>query len=72
VGGQTEPILGGDGTAEPKFEVFRDERGEYRFRLRAPNGEVILASEGYTSREMCIKGIMSIKQNAPKAKIVEL
>ena len=32
----------------PKFEVYRDEAGQFRFRLKAPNGEIVLASEGYT------------------------
>ena len=58
--------------AEPKFEVFKDEKGEYRFRLRAPNGETILASEAYTSKQMCIKGIGAIKHYAIRAKVVDL
>jgi len=58
--------------AEPKFEVYRDERGEYRFRLIAPNGEIITASEGYSSKSSCINGIESVKLNAPKAEIADL
>jgi uncharacterized protein YegP (UPF0339 family) len=58
--------------AEPKFEIYMDTKGEYRFRLKAPNGEIIANGEGYTSKEHCLKGIESIKENAPKAEIVEV
>ncbi|MEE9265033.1 MAG: DUF1508 domain-containing protein, partial [Vicinamibacteria bacterium] len=33
-----------------QFEIFKDRRGEFRFRLRASNGEIVLASEGYRSK----------------------
>ena len=58
--------------AEGKFEVWVDKAGEYRFNLKAPNGEVIATSEGYKSRDSCMNGIQSVKKNAPKAKIVEI
>ncbi len=47
----------------PKFEIYTDKRGEFRFRLRAKNGEPILASEGYTSKSACKNGIASVKTN---------
>ena len=49
----------------PKFQIFIDAKGEYRFRLRAKNGEIILRSEGYTSKQGCQTGIASVKVNAP-------
>jgi uncharacterized protein YegP (UPF0339 family) len=55
-----------------KFEVFKDKAGEYRFRLKAPNGEIIATSEGYNSKTSCMNGIQSVMKNAPKAKIVEI
>ena len=55
-----------------KFEVYKDKAGEYRFKLKAPNGEVIAVSEGYSSKKSCMNGIESVMKNAPKAKIVEL
>lgn len=58
--------------AEPKFEVFRDALGEYRFRLKAPNGETIAVSEGYTAKASCLNGIESVKTNAPRAGIEDL
>ncbi len=54
----------------PKFEIYKDKAGEYRFRLKAANGEVILASEGYTAKASCEKGIESVRKNAP-AEIAE-
>lgn len=58
--------------ARPKFEVFKDQSNEYRFRLKAPNGEIIATSEGYTAKASCFNGIESVKKNAPIAAIVEL
>ena len=47
-----------------KFEVYTDAAGEYRFRLKAGNGENILASEGYSSKDGCMNGIESVKKNS--------
>ncbi len=50
----------------PKFQLFKDNAGEYRFRLKAKNGESILhSSEGYTTKQNCQNGIASVKANAP-------
>ncbi len=54
-----------------KFEVYKDKKGEWRFRLKAPNGEVIATGEGYSSKAACLNGIESIKKNAPQAEVVE-
>ena len=48
----------------PKFEIYVDKAGEYRFRLKAKNGEIILASEGYSSKDGCENGVESVKKNA--------
>lgn len=55
-----------------KFEVYKDAKGEFRFRLKAGNGEVIAVGEGYTSKAGCLNGIESIRKNAPEAKMVDL
>ena len=52
-----------------KFEVYQDKRGEYRFRLKAGNGQVIATGEGYTTKKACMNGIESIRKNAPGAKL---
>ncbi len=53
----------------PKFEIFNDKAGEFRFRLKAKNGEIIAVSEGYTAKPGCLNGIESVKKNAPEAAI---
>lgn len=57
---------------EPKFEWFKDKAGKFRFRLKAPNGEIIATGEAYSSKDACVNGIESVKKNAPIAKIVEV
>jgi uncharacterized protein YegP (UPF0339 family) len=54
----------------PKFEVYQDKAGEFRFRLKAANGEIIGKSEGYKAKASAKKGIASIGKNAPDAPIV--
>jgi len=55
----------------PKFEVYADKAGEFRFRLKATNGQVIAVSEGYKAIAGCLNGVESVKKNAPEAEIVE-
>lgn len=56
--------------AHPKFEVYVDKAGEFRFRLKAKNGKIIAVSEGYKSKASCLGGIESVRRNAPDAKIL--
>jgi uncharacterized protein YegP (UPF0339 family) len=55
----------------PKFEIYTDKAGEFRFRLKARNGEIIAVSEGYVTKANCEKGIASVQKNAPDAAIEE-
>ena len=55
----------------PKFEVYEDKGGEFRFRLKATNGQVIATSEGYKAKASCLNGVESVKKNAVDAEIVE-
>ena len=55
-----------------KFEVYEDKAGEFRFRLKASNGQVIASGQGYKTKDSCLHGIDSVKKNAADAKIVEL
>ena len=48
----------------PKFEIYLDKAGEYRFRLKATNGQIIATSEGYQAMAGCLNGIESVKKNA--------
>ena len=66
---QTE--AGWEVKSHPKFEMYQDKAGEYRFRLKARNGEIIGVSESYTAKINCLHGIESVKKNALDAEIVE-
>lgn len=54
-----------EAVSNPKFEIYNDKAGEFRFRLKARNGEIILASEGYKTKAACENGIDSVRKNAP-------
>ena len=56
----------------PKFEIYESKNGEFRFRLRARNGQIIASSEGYKALASCKNGIESVKKNAPEAEIEEV
>ena len=47
-----------------KFVIKKDKSGQYRFNLKAGNGEIIATSESYTSKAGCKNGIESVKKNA--------
>ncbi len=50
----------------PKFQIFKSAaNGEYYYRLRAKNGEIVLSGEGYKTKQGCQAGFASVKQNAP-------
>lgn len=51
----------------PKFEIYVDKKGEFRFRLKATNGQIIAVSEGYTTMANCRNGVDSVKKNAVDA-----
>ncbi len=55
----------------PKFEMYVDKGGEFRFRLKASNGEIIGVSEGYAAKTSCKNGIASVMKNAAEAEIEE-
>ncbi len=54
-----------------KYEIYKDRRGEWRWRLRARNGEVIASGEGYRRRVDCVHSIRLIKKSA-KAVMIDL
>ena len=57
--------------SHPKFEMYQDKAGTYRFRLKARNGEIIATSGDYTTRDSCENGVESVRRNAPGAEIAE-
>ena len=52
-----------------KFEISKDHAGKFRFHLKAPNGEIIAASQGYETKAIAEKGIEAIKTHAPAAAV---
>lgn len=61
---EDQTVEGYEKVKNPKFEMYVDKAGEYRFRLKARNGEIILASEGYSQKAGCKNGIESVRKNA--------
>ena len=70
-GVEDQTVEGFAAVTHPKFELYTDKGGEYRFRLKATNGQVIAVSEGYVAKASCVNGIESVKKNAAEAEIVE-
>src|SRR5690606_23513754 len=62
-----------EGTAMAgKFELWTDKGGDWRFNLKASNGQVIATSQGYSSKAGALNGIESVRTNAPGAPVVEI
>jgi hypothetical protein len=57
---------------EPVFEIFKDKAGEFRFNLRAVNGEIVASSEGYASKQACKDTVKVIKKLARTARVEDL
>lgn len=57
--------------SNPKFELYNDKAGKFRFRLTARNGEKILVSEAYNSKDSAKNGIDSVKRNADSEVVSE-
>ena len=55
----------------PKFEVYVDKAGEYRYRLKATNGQIIAVGESYKALSSCLNGIESVRKNAAENNIVK-
>ena len=54
----------------PKFEIYKDKAGEFRFRLKATNGQIIATGEGYKSKDAVKNGVASVAKNAADAQII--
>lgn len=55
-----------------RFEIFKGSNGQYYFRLKAENGQVIAVSEGYISKQSAQNGVAAVKRCAPAATTVDL
>ena len=65
--GYTYSLKAGNG----EFEIYKDKAGEFRFRLKAKNGEIIAASEGYVKKDSCKKGIASVRKNSENSPVID-
>lgn len=54
-----------------RFEIYEDRAGEFRFRLVAPNNEIVATSEGYDTKAGCRTGVEAVKKYAPDAEVIE-
>ncbi len=68
---EDQTVEGFEKAKHPKFEIYEDKGGEFRFRLKATNGEVIAVSEGYKAKASCKNGVESVVKNAADAEVVE-
>ncbi len=67
---EDQTVEGYETLTHPKYELYKDKAGEFRFRLKARNGEIIVTGEGYASKANCQNGIASIGKNAPEAAVI--
>ncbi len=72
-GSETEDqtIEGYETLDNPKYEIYLDKADKFRFRLRSPDGENILVSQGYTAKASCKNGIVSVTNNAPDSEVID-
>jgi len=68
---EDQTVEGFEKQKHPKFEIYQDKAGEFRFRLKATNGQIIAVSEGYKTMKACTDGIESVKKNAVDAPVIE-
>lgn len=68
---EDQTVEGFEAQTHPKFEIYEDKSGEFRFRLKARNGEIIAVSEGYVKKDSCKNGIESVRKNAVDAPVIE-
>ena len=68
---ENQTVEGFEKQPHPKFEVYEDKGGQFRFRLKAKNGQIIAASEGYKSLKSCLNGIESVRKNAADSPVVK-
>lgn len=68
---ENQTVEGFEVQKHPKFEIYADKSGEFRFRLKATNGEIIGVSEGYKALKSAENGIASVQKNAPDAEVVK-
>ena len=69
---EDQTVEGFEKQKHPKFEIYTDKKGEFRYRLKATNGQIIAVGEGYKAKASCFNGIDSVKRNASDSPIVRI
>ncbi len=69
---EDQSAAGAETLSHPKYELYKDKSGQFRFRLKAANGEIVAVSESYKAKASAKNGIASIGRNAPDAPVVVL
>lgn len=67
---EDQTVEGYETLTHPKYELYKNDTGEFRWRLKARNGEPIGRSEGYKAKAGAKNGIESVGKNAPDAEVV--
>ena len=67
---EDQTVEGFETVTHPKYELYADKAGEFRWRLKARNGEPIGKSEGYKAKASAVNGIESVGKNAPEAEVI--
>ena len=68
---EDQTVEGFEKQKHPKFELYTDKKGEFRYRLKATNGQIIAVGEAYKAKKSCLGGVESVRKNAANGKIVK-
>ena len=68
---EDQTVEGFEKQKHPKFEIYTDKKGEFRYRLKATNGQIIAVGESYKSKKSVLNGVESVRKNAAEGNIVK-
>ncbi len=68
---EDQTVEGYEKQKHPKFEIYTDKKGEFRYRLKATNGQIIAVGEAYKAKKSCLNGVETVRKNAANGKIVK-
>ena len=68
---EDQTVEGFEKQKHPKFEIYTDKKGEFRYRLKATNGQIIAVGEAYKAKKSCLGGVESVRKNAAAGKVVK-
>ena len=68
---EDQTVEGFEKQKHPKFEIYTDKKGEFRYRLKATNGQIIAVGESYKAKKSVLNGVESVRKNAAEGNIVK-